>query len=175
MSVWGAKLAQCFAHCCRSKLELFDLQRDWGSIRARPYEQYKWSIPSPHLTATRRLPVPTAVARAIAAPSVGDFAPKDGERVLNSPSEIARRMSAKVLPKLPRPDVRKVVMVGSGGLSIGQAGEFDYSGSQAMKALREEGIDAVLINPNIATWQTSHQLASEVYFLPIFGGLRCVC
>ena len=120
-----------------------------------------------HLTATRRLPVPTPVARAIAAPSVGDFAPKDGERVLNSPSEIARRMSAKVLPKLPRPDVRKVVMVGSGGLSIGQAGEFDYSGSQAMKALREEGIDAVLINPNIATWQTSHQLASEVYFLPI--------
>ncbi len=120
-----------------------------------------------HLTATRRLPVPTAVVRAIAAPSVGDFAPKDGERVLNSPSEIARRMSAKVLPKLPRPDVRKVVMVGSGGLSIGQAGEFDYSGSQAMKALREEGIDAVLINPNIATWQTSHQLASEVYFLPI--------
>ncbi|KAF8504775.1 carbamoyl-phosphate synthase [Russula emetica] len=120
-----------------------------------------------HLTATHRLPVPTTVARAIAAPSVGDFVPKDGERVLNSPSEIARRMSAKVLPKLPRPDVRKVVMVGSGGLSIGQAGEFDYSGSQAMKALREEGIDAVLINPNIATWQTSHQLASEVYFLPI--------
>lgn len=58
-------------------------------------------------------------------------------------------------------------MVGSGGLSIGQAGEFDYSGSQALKALSEEGIDAVLINPNIATWQTSHQLASEVYFLPI--------
>jgi carbamoyl-phosphate synthase large subunit len=120
-----------------------------------------------HFTATRRLPNPTTVARAIAAPSVGDFVPQDGERVLNSPSEIARRMSAKVLPKLPRPDVRKVVMVGSGGLSIGQAGEFDYSGSQAMKALREEGIDAVLINPNIATWQTSHQLASEVYFLPI--------
>jgi len=120
-----------------------------------------------HLTATRRLPAPTAVARAIATPSVGDFVPQDGERVLNSPSEVARRLSAKVLPKLPRPDVRKVVMVGSGGLSIGQAGEFDYSGSQAMKALREEGIDAVLINPNIATWQTSHQLASEVYFLPI--------
>ena len=120
-----------------------------------------------HLTATRHFPVPTAVARAIAAPSVGDFVPKDGERVLNSPSELARRLSAKVLPKLPRADVRKVVMVGSGGLSIGQAGEFDYSGSQAMKALREEGIDAVLINPNIATWQTSHQLASEVYFLPI--------
>jgi carbamoyl-phosphate synthase large subunit len=57
--------------------------------------------------------------------------------------------------------------VGSGGLSIGQAGEFDYSGSQAMKALREEGVEAVLVNPNIATWQTSHQLASEVYFLPV--------
>lgn len=127
----------------------------------------KYSARPFHLTAARRLPAPTTVARAIAAPSVGDFTPKDGERVLNSPSEIARRMSAKVLPKLPRPDVRKVVMVGSGGLSIGQAGEFDYSGSQAMKALREEGIDAVLINPNIATWQTSHQLASEVYFLPI--------
>ena len=62
---------------------------------------------------------------------------------------------------------KKVLIVGSGGLSIGQAGEFDYSGSQALKALREEGVDAVLINPNIATWQTSHQLASEVYFLPI--------
>jgi carbamoyl-phosphate synthase large subunit len=127
----------------------------------------KLSARSFHLTATRYRPSPTLVARAIAAPSVGDFVPKDGERVLNSPSEVARRLSAKVLPKLPRPDVRKVVMVGSGGLSIGQAGEFDYSGSQAMKALREEGIDAVLINPNIATWQTSHQLASEVYFLPI--------
>jgi carbamoyl-phosphate synthase large subunit len=105
--------------------------------------------------------------RAVAAPAVGSYVPKDGEHVLNSPSEIARRISAKVLPKLPRPDVKKVVIVGSGGLSIGQAGEFDYSGSQALKALREEGVDAVLINPNIATWQTSHELASEVYFLPI--------
>ncbi|KAF8270486.1 carbamoyl-phosphate synthase [Lactarius quietus] len=131
-----------------------------NSIKRRPARSF-------HLTATRRFPAPTTVARAIAAPSVGDFVPQDGERVLNSPSELARRLSAKVLPKLPRADVRKVVMVGSGGLSIGQAGEFDYSGSQAMKALREEGIDAVLINPNIATWQTSHQLASEVYFLPI--------
>ncbi|KAG1818331.1 hypothetical protein EV424DRAFT_1472759 [Suillus variegatus] len=103
----------------------------------------------------------------VAAPAVGSYIPKDGEHVLNSPSEIARRISAKVLPKLPRPDVKKVVIVGSGGLSIGQAGEFDYSGSQALKALREEGVDAVLINPNIATWQTSHELASEVYFLPI--------
>jgi carbamoyl-phosphate synthase large subunit len=131
-----------------------------NSLKRRPARLF-------HLTATHHFPVPTVVARAIAAPSVGDFVPQDGERVLNSPSELARRLSAKVLPKLPRADVRKVVMVGSGGLSIGQAGEFDYSGSQAMKALREEGIDAVLINPNIATWQTSHQLASEVYFLPI--------
>ncbi|KAH8994466.1 carbamoyl-phosphate synthase [Lactarius akahatsu] len=131
-----------------------------NSLKKRPARFF-------HLSATCHFPAPTTVARAIAAPSVGDFVPQDGERVLNSPSELARRLSAKVLPKLPRADVRKVVMVGSGGLSIGQAGEFDYSGSQAMKALREEGIDAVLINPNIATWQTSHQLASEVYFLPI--------
>jgi carbamoyl-phosphate synthase large subunit len=109
---------------------------------------------------------PTKPLRAVAAPAVGAYA-KEGEHVLNSPSELARKLSAKVLPKLPRPDVQKVVVVGSGGLSIGQAGEFDYSGSQALKALSEEGIDAVLINPNIATWQTSHQLASEVYFLPI--------
>lgn len=109
----------------------------------------------------------TAPLRAVAAPAVGSYAPKDGEHVLNSPSDIARRISAKVLPKIPRPDVKRVVVVGSGGLSIGQAGEFDYSGSQALKALSEEGVEAILINPNIATWQTSHQLASEVYFLPI--------
>lgn len=120
-----------------------------------------------HSTPQRALFFPTNALRAVAAPAVGSYAPKDGEHVLNSPSEIARRISAKVLPKLPRPDVKKVVIVGSGGLSIGQAGEFDYSGSQALKALREEGVDAVLINPNIATWQTSHELASEVYFLPI--------
>ncbi|CAD6946434.1 unnamed protein product [Tilletia caries] len=71
------------------------------------------------------------------------------------------------LPKVTRSDVKKVVLVGSGGLSIGQAGEFDYSGSQAIKALRESGIETVLINPNIATIQTSHDLASEIYFLPI--------
>ncbi|KAJ3513419.1 hypothetical protein NLJ89_g2953 [Agrocybe chaxingu] len=109
----------------------------------------------------------TKPLRAVAAPAVGSYAPKDGEHVINSPSEIARKISAKVLPKLPRPDVKRVVVVGSGGLSIGQAGEFDYSGSQALKALSEEGVEAILINPNIATWQTSHQLASEVYFLPI--------
>ena len=104
---------------------------------------------------------------AIATPAIGSYAPNEGEHTLSSPSELARKISAKVLPKIPRPDVRRVVVVGSGGLSIGQAGEFDYSGSQALKALSEEGVEAILINPNIATWQTSHQLAAEVYFLPI--------
>ncbi|KAH9921919.1 carbamoyl-phosphate synthase [Amylocystis lapponica] len=120
-----------------------------------------------HACNLRYAPAPTKPVRAIARAAVGAYGQDDGEHVLNSPSEIARKISAKVLPKIPRPDVRKVLIVGSGGLSIGQAGEFDYSGSQALKALREEGVDAVLINPNIATWQTSHQLASEVYFLPI--------
>ncbi|XP_019738270.1 multifunctional protein CAD isoform X1 [Hippocampus comes] len=69
------------------------------------------------------------------------------------------------LEEIYRP--RKVLILGSGGLSIGQAGEFDYSGSQAIKALKEENIQTVLINPNIATVQTSKGLADKVYFLPI--------
>ncbi|KAL9112050.1 MAG: hypothetical protein Q9227_003670 [Pyrenula ochraceoflavens] len=64
-------------------------------------------------------------------------------------------------------DVKKVLVIGSGGLSIGQAGEFDYSGSQALKALKEENIKSILINPNIATIQTDHKLADEVYYLPV--------
>ncbi|KAM9981559.1 hypothetical protein ACTFIY_003861 [Dictyostelium cf. discoideum] len=63
--------------------------------------------------------------------------------------------------------INKVLILGSGGLSIGQAGEFDYSGSQAIKALKEEGIKTILINPNIATVQTSPGLADKVYFLPV--------
>ncbi len=63
--------------------------------------------------------------------------------------------------------IRKVLVLGSGALKIGQAGEFDYSGSQALKALKEEGIATVLINPNIATIQTSEGVADQVYFLPI--------
>ncbi|MDE6653076.1 MAG: carbamoyl-phosphate synthase (glutamine-hydrolyzing) large subunit, partial [Muribaculaceae bacterium] len=63
--------------------------------------------------------------------------------------------------------MKKVLLLGSGALKIGQAGEFDYSGSQALKALREEGISSVLINPNIATIQTSEGVADKVYFLPI--------
>ena len=62
---------------------------------------------------------------------------------------------------------KKVLVLGSGSLKIGQAGEFDYSGSQALKALREEGISSVLVNPNIATIQTSEGIADKVYFLPI--------
>eukprot|EP00599_Poterioochromonas_sp_BG-1_P014407 CAMPEP_0173162894 /NCGR_PEP_ID=MMETSP1105-20130129/19587_1 /TAXON_ID=2985 /ORGANISM="Ochromonas sp., Strain BG-1" /LENGTH=1492 /DNA_ID=CAMNT_0014082827 /DNA_START=54 /DNA_END=4533 /DNA_ORIENTATION=+ len=81
------------------------------------------------------------------------------ERVLVSPS------------LYDRSNLRKVLLIGSGGLSIGQAGEFDYSGSQAIKALKEEGLEVVLINPNIATVQTSKGLgrpaADKVYFLPI--------
>ncbi len=63
--------------------------------------------------------------------------------------------------------IKKVILLGSGALKIGQAGEFDYSGSQALKAMREEGISTVLINPNIATIQTSAGVADKVYFLPI--------
>jgi len=64
-------------------------------------------------------------------------------------------------------NIKKVLVLGSGALKIGQAGEFDYSGSQALKALREEGIRSVLINPNIATIQTSEGIADKVYFLPV--------
>lgn len=61
----------------------------------------------------------------------------------------------------------KILVLGSGALKIGEAGEFDYSGSQALKAIREEGIRTVLINPNIATVQTSEGVADTVYFLPV--------
>src|SRR3989344_4724102 len=63
--------------------------------------------------------------------------------------------------------IKKVLLLGSGALQIGQAGEFDYSGSQAIKALKEEGIEVILINPNIATIQTSENFASRVYFTPL--------
>ena len=64
-------------------------------------------------------------------------------------------------------NIKKVLLLGSGALKIGEAGEFDYSGSQALKALREEGIETVLINPNIATVQTSEGVADQIYFLPV--------
>src|SRR5262249_15822393 len=62
---------------------------------------------------------------------------------------------------------RRVLVLGSGALKIGQAGEFDYSGTQALKALKEEGIYTALVNPNIATIQTSHEFADNVYFVPL--------
>ena len=64
-------------------------------------------------------------------------------------------------------EIKKVLLLGSGALKIGQAGEFDYSGAQALKALKEEGIHSVLINPNIATVQTSKDVADTVYFQPV--------
>ena len=64
-------------------------------------------------------------------------------------------------------NIKKVLLLGSGALKIGEAGEFDYSGSQALKALREEGVYTVLINPNIATVQTSEGMADKIYFLPV--------
>ena len=64
-------------------------------------------------------------------------------------------------------NIKKVLVLGSGALKIGEAGEFDYSGSQALKALREEGVTTVLINPNIATVQTSEGVADKIYFEPV--------
>ena len=66
-----------------------------------------------------------------------------------------------------RRDIEKILLIGSGPIVIGQACEFDYSGSQSIKALKEEGIKTILVNPNIATIQTSDYLADKVYFLPI--------
>ncbi|GAA5810447.1 dihydroorotate dehydrogenase [Mucor flavus] len=83
------------------------------------------------------------------------------------PVQLPGGTKAENIKKNPRVHVEKVLVLGSGGLSIGQAGEFDYSGSQAIKALKEEGIYTVLINPNIATIQTSKGLADKVYFLPV--------
>ena len=62
---------------------------------------------------------------------------------------------------------KKILVLGSGSLKIGEAGEFDYSGSQCLKALKEEGIKTVLVNPNIATIQTSKGMADKIYFLPV--------
>lgn len=85
---------------------------------------------NPLSTTSTRFFSTSKATRAIAAPAVGDYhKAESGEPTLNSPSELARRISSKVLPRLEKPDVKKVLVVGSGGLSIGQAGEFDYSGA----------------------------------------------
>lgn len=85
----------------------------------------------------------------------------------NPPSSKAYFASGVVKDSDNIVDVKKVLVIGSGGLAIGQAGEFDYSGSQALKALKEAGVKSVLVNPNIATIQTDHKLADEVYYLPV--------
>src|SRR4029077_19890301 len=77
------------------------------------------------------------------------------------------RLDIRRIPRKHMTKPKKVLLLGSGGLKIGQAGEFDYSGSQAIKALKEEGIKVVLINPNNATVQTDERLADTVYFLPL--------
>src|SRR5438874_2835470 len=86
--------------------------------------------------------------------------PRSGGHEL--PFRRLRRGAVTGMPKL-----RKVLILGSSALKIGEAGEFDYSGSQAIKALKEEQVEVVLINPNIATNQTSAHLADKVYLLPI--------
>src|SRR3989344_4793576 len=78
-----------------------------------------------------------------------------------------RRISRRPEKETRMKNIKKILLLGSGGLKIGQAGEFDYSGSQAIKALKEEGVRIVLLNPNIATVQTDEKLADEVYFLPL--------
>ena len=70
------------------------------------------------------------------------------------------------MKKVKRFQGKKILVLGSGGLRIGQAGEFDYSGTQAIKAIKEEKISTVLVNPNIATVQTDQEMADEVYLLP---------
>ncbi|KAF9419114.1 carbamoyl-phosphate synthase (glutamine-hydrolyzing) cpa2 [Podila epigama] len=89
---------------------------------------------------------------------------KQGSTTLSPTKKL---VSEAILADVPLVEVKKVLVVGSGGLTIGQAGEFDYSGSQAIKALKESNIETVLVNPNIATIQTSHALADTVYFLPV--------
>jgi len=103
--------------------------------------------------------------------------PTDTEFMFDTFLEACKKPTDKITfpvrkPAPPRPDVKKVLLLGSGGTSIGQAGEFDYSGGQAIKALKEEGIEVVLINPNIASVQTnsddkSAQKADHVFFLPV--------
>lgn len=88
------------------------------------------------------------------------------------PQLIEAEMDARLVKKqlyqgVEKSEIKKVLVLGSGALKIGEAGEFDYSGSQALKALKEEGIETILINPNIATVQTSEGIADKVYFLPV--------
>mgnify|MGYP001759613381 FL=1 len=111
--------------------------------------------------------VPRACRAAHSSASYYSPAPTDRSAASVEAGAVGIDRWRKFLPSVKKENVKKVLLIGSGGLSIGQAGEFDYSGSQAIKALRESGIETVLINPNIATIQTSQELASQIYFLPI--------
>ncbi|KAL0081580.1 large subunit of carbamoyl-phosphate synthase [Phycomyces blakesleeanus] len=111
----------------------------------------------PAVRATPKKSVPIGIVRFFSSSSISRSS-RDGAAV---------QVSEEILGEVPLVDVQNVLVVGSGGLSIGQAGEFDYSGSQAIKALRESGVKTILVNPNIATIQTSHSLADSVYFLPV--------
>ncbi|KFA64119.1 hypothetical protein S40285_00854 [Stachybotrys chlorohalonatus IBT 40285] len=123
---------------------------------------------------------PSAAGRCFS--SVGRVAVKPDQPKRLGTVSIIRSYSSAAIQSAPNPkayldsgvikpkqavDVKKVLVIGSGGLAIGQAGEFDYSGAQALKALKEAGVASVLINPNIATIQTNHSLANEVYYLPV--------
>ena len=78
-----------------------------------------------------------------------------------------KKFPVEVMNIKKKPNIRKILLLGSGGISIGQAGEFDYSGSQCIKALKEENIEIILVNPNIATIQTSKNMATRTYFVPV--------
>ena len=96
--------------------------------------------------------------------------PVDTEFLFDEFAKALNGQPACVLPaaeSTERPAIKKVLLLGSGALKIGEAGEFDYSGSQALKAMREEGIETILINPNIATVQTSEGVADKIYYLPV--------
>nr|XP_033330186.1 CAD protein [Megalopta genalis] len=97
---------------------------------------------------------------------IGGDASSNNER-LSIKEKLTEKLSYRPPAPIASARPKKVLILGSGGLSIGQAGEFDYSGSQAIKALREERVQTLLINPNIATVQTSKGMADKVYFLPI--------
>ena len=96
--------------------------------------------------------------------------PVDTEFLFDEFAKALNGQPACVLPaaeSTERPAIKKVLLLGSGALKIGEAGEFDYSGSQALKAMREESIETILINPNIATVQTSEGVADKIYYLPV--------
>ena len=113
---------------------------------------------------------------ACSGPTDTEFMFDEFVKMLNSEEQGARGKEQEITPSLDKPlapcsmplaPIKKVLLLGSGALKIGQAGEFDYSGAQALKALKEEGVESVLINPNIATVQTSEGVADKVYFQPV--------